>query len=99
MARYVLSPAAAADVEGIVSYLDDHASHATDLVLAALDESMGRLAEHPGIGHLREDLAAEALRFYPVWSSLVVYRVTERVEIVRVLHAARDLSSELEPER
>jgi plasmid stabilization system protein ParE len=96
MSRFVLSPAAAADVEGIASFLDDHAPHATDTVLSALRSSMTRLGANPGLGHLREDLADEPLRFYAVWSYLVIYRVTERVEIVRVLHAARDVGDELE---
>ncbi len=95
MSGFVLSPAAAADIEDIASFLDDHASHATDSVLTALRGSMTRLAERPGLGHLREDLADEPLRFYAVWSYLVIYRVAARVEIVRVIHAARDVADEL----
>lgn len=96
MSGFDLSPAAASDIEGIAAYLDDHAAHATDQVLAALLNAMRRLAEHPGLGHLREDLADEPLRFHPVWSYLVIYRESERIEIVRVLHAARDVARELD---
>lgn len=97
MPGFILSVAAASDLEEIVAYLDDNAPHATGTVLQALESSLRRLAEHPGIGHQREDLASEPVRFYAVWSYLVVYRVTSRVEVVRVLHASRDVASALNP--
>ncbi len=44
------------------------------------------------MGHLREDLAEEPLRFWPVYSYLIIYRPDSRpLEIVRVLHGARDV--------
>ena len=91
MSRFLLSPAAAADVEGIAAFLDAHAPHATDPVLQGLRDAMRRIAERPGIGRRREDLSDEPLRFHPVWSYLVIYRETDPVEIVRVLHGARDV--------
>ena len=95
MKRYVLSPAATADIEQIAAFLDQHAPHATDIVLGALRDAMRRLATTPGIGHLRTDLAAEPLRFFAVWSYLVVYRLTRPLEVVRVIHGARDVAREL----
>ena len=91
MKRYLLSPAAAADIEGIVDFLAEHAPHAAAPVLAGLRDAMRRIAEMPGIGHPREDMADEPLRFLTVWSYLVVYRPTSPVEIVRVLHGSRDI--------
>jgi plasmid stabilization system protein ParE len=99
MTGFVLSPAAAADVEAIESFLDEHAPHATETVLLSLRDAMRRVAAAPGLGHLREDLVDEPLRFYPVWSYLVIYKVTTRVEIVRVLHASRDVARELTERR
>jgi antitoxin ParD1/3/4/toxin ParE1/3/4 len=93
--RFVLSPAATADVEQIEAVLDEHAPAATDRVLTGLRDAMRRIAASPGIGHLRDDLADEPLRFYSVWSYLIVYRLTEPVEIVRVVHGARDVAREL----
>jgi antitoxin ParD1/3/4/toxin ParE1/3/4 len=46
------------------------------------------------MGHRREDLVEgdSRLRFWPVYSYLVVYRTeTDLLEIVRVLHSARDV--------
>jgi toxin ParE1/3/4 len=97
--RFVLSPAAAADIEQIEAFLDEHAPHATAAVLARLRDSMRRIAVTPGLGHLREDLADEPLRFLPVWSYLVVYRVKTPVEIVRVVHGARDVGRALRRRR
>jgi len=93
--RWILSPAAMADIEGIAGFLDEQAPHATGKVLAGIRKAMGRIAATPGMGHPREDLADEPLRFLGVWSYLVIYRPSSPVEIVRVLHAARDVAKEL----
>ncbi len=53
---------------------------------------MQRLAKSPGIGHLREDLADRRHRFFLVYSYLIVYRPgTKPLQVIRVLHAARDV--------
>ena len=53
---------------------------------------MQRLAENPGIGHVRSDLTDEDVRFWPVFKYLVIYRPeTAPLEIVRVLHGRRDV--------
>jgi plasmid stabilization system protein ParE len=53
---------------------------------------MRRLAAFPRIGHIREDVADESLRFWSVYSYLIAYRPERKpIEIVRVLHGARDI--------
>ena len=53
---------------------------------------MQRLAQNPGIGHVRPDLTNEDVRFWPVFKYLVIYRpATRPLEIVRVLHGQRDV--------
>lgn len=99
MKRYLLSPAATADIEGIAGFLDEQAPHATGKVLAGLRRAMERFAATPGMGHPREDLADEPLRFVVVWRYLVVYRPSCPIEIVRVLHASRDVVKELRRKR
>lgn len=42
------------------------------------------------------EIAARRLRKRPVGSYLIFYRVTDKVEIVRILHAARDWVSLLD---
>jgi hypothetical protein len=38
--RWLLSPAATADLEGIAAFLDEHAPHATDTVLGGLRDRL-----------------------------------------------------------
>lgn len=58
---------------------------------------MRKLAEFPGLGHVREDLAEEPLRFWAVYSYLIIYRSNQRpIEIIRVLHGAQDVRAILE---
>lgn len=55
---------------------------------------MKNLAKSPGIGHLREDLADRRHRFFLKYSYLIVYRYeTIPLQIIRVLHATRDIQS------
>lgn len=53
-----------------------------------------RLAANPGAGHSQEYLTDKPVRFWPVGSYLVIYNPARKpVEIVRVVHGARDLPS------
>jgi antitoxin ParD1/3/4/toxin ParE1/3/4 len=55
------------------------------------------VGEYPGIGHIREDLADESVRVHAVFSFLVIYRPeTKPVQVLRVIHGARDLNSAME---
>ena len=59
---------------------------------------MVKLAKTPGIGHWREELTDKRHRFFTVYSYLIVYRTeTKPLQIIRVLHAARDLRNILGP--
>lgn len=60
-------------------------------------DGLERITRMPGIGHRREDLTEEELRFWPVFDYLIVYRPgSSPLEIVRVLHGRRDVSVVLE---
>jgi plasmid stabilization system protein ParE len=50
-----------------------------------------RVADDPGIGHSREDLTNKPVLFWPAGSYLIIYIARKPVEIVRVLHGARDI--------
>lgn len=70
---------------------------AADRIRDEILEALERLAEEPGRGHFRSDLAAEPLRFWHVRKSLVIYRSDKRpIEVVRVLHGARDVRAILD---
>ena len=92
MARYVLTELAKRDVRDIVAYIRRRSPQAAKQVRAELREAMRLLAEFPHIGHLREDVTDEPLRFWSVYSYLIVYRPEEKpLQVVRVVHGARDL--------
>ena len=92
MSRFSLTPAAREDLVEIVDFLRKENPDAARRVLRKLRETMGRLARTPGMGHLREDLADESLKFWPVYSYLIIYRPETRpLQIIRVLRGARDV--------
>jgi antitoxin ParD1/3/4/toxin ParE1/3/4 len=92
--RFLLTPAAQSDLIEIDDYFRRESTQAAARVLARLHNAMRRLAQQPGMGHLREDLADEKLRFWPVYSYLIIYRADIRpIQVVRVLHGSRDVRS------
>ncbi len=92
MKPYQLTPAAEADLGEIFEYIRSDSPAAALRVLVRIREAMRRLAEYPRIGHVREDLADSSLRFWPVYSYLIVYRPESRpLQIIRVPHGARDV--------
>jgi plasmid stabilization system protein ParE len=51
------------------------------------------LASQPGIGHVSEDLTSRPLKFWSVYSYLVVYDpASDPLSIIAVLHGARDVA-------
>jgi plasmid stabilization system protein ParE len=93
MARFVLSPEARDDLREIRDYIARDSAEAARRVLSELRAAMRRLAEMPEMGHFREDLADEPLRFWPVHSYLIIYRPDRNpLEVVRVLSGYRDIA-------
>ncbi len=94
MRRFVLTPPAKQDVNDIWDYNADDSIEAADRILDALVNVMARLAKSPGIGHWREELADKRHRFFLIYSYLIVYRhETNALQVIRVLHPARDVQS------
>ncbi|HKI05272.1 MAG TPA: type II toxin-antitoxin system RelE/ParE family toxin [Thermoanaerobaculia bacterium] len=97
MSRFVLTPAARADLTEIFNYISQDSPDSARRVLDELRGAMRKLSQMPEIGHYRQDLADEPLRFWPVYSYLIIYRFELRpLQVVRVLHGARDVRSILE---
>ena len=94
MKPFILTPRAEQDIGDIWDYIADDNIEAADRVLDALDNALHRIAKNPGIGHMREELADRRHRFLLVYSYLVVYRSEAKpLQVIRVLHAARDVQS------
>lgn len=91
MSGYHFTPKAAADLESIQDYIARDRPGASLAWVQLLEQRCIRLAENPGWGRPREDLRP-GLRSLTFGRYLLFYRQTGRgIEIVRVLHAARDL--------
>jgi plasmid stabilization system protein ParE len=56
-----------------------------------LNQAFQRLADMPGLGHRRNDLTKRDLRFWSVYSYLVIYRESDPLLIVAVLHGKRNV--------
>jgi plasmid stabilization system protein ParE len=97
MGRYVLTAAARADLSEIAEFIRQDSPGAARRVVESLREAMANLARMPEMGHVREDLAPTPLRFWPVFSYLIIYRPESRpLQVLRILHGARDVRSLLE---
>jgi len=100
MSRFLLTPAARADLEEIVDFIAQDSLDAAQRVRRELRNSMRLLARTPGMGHFRSDLSDEPLRFWQVYSFLIIYRPETRpLQILRVLRAARDVRTILLTEK
>jgi antitoxin ParD1/3/4/toxin ParE1/3/4 len=91
--RFIVTPEALADLQEIRDYLREHAGGSVaNRIRLELLEAMRKLAASPGLGHFRVDLADESLRFWLVRSWFVIFRAETRpLQVVRVLHSARDV--------
>jgi plasmid stabilization system protein ParE len=94
MSRYQISRPARQDLIDIRNFIAKDNRAAARKVLTRIRAACRMLAKRPQVGHLRTDLASEPLRFWPVYSYLIIYRPGSRpIEVVRVLHGARDISA------
>jgi plasmid stabilization system protein ParE len=91
--RFILAPEAAHDLVEIWRHLKNKAGvEVAERVERAIRDRIVFLARTPGAGHWRRDLTEETVRFFSVYSYLVVYRPETRpVQAVAILHGHRDV--------
>jgi len=89
--KFELARRALGDLQDIWEYISEDSFDAADRVLEDLFHAFGQLAESPGIGHKREDLTTGEVLFWPVHSYLIVYRDSNPLRIVRVVHGKRNV--------
>lgn len=89
---YRLTPEAQANLDDIGAFVARDNVDAALRVLEGLKRAFEQLAATPEIGHKREDLTARPVKFWSVYSYLVVYDpAREPLTIIAVLHSARDV--------
>jgi antitoxin ParD1/3/4/toxin ParE1/3/4 len=93
MKRFVLTRHAERDLDQIKRFLIEKAGPATARkVFQEIRGAIKLLGNEPGVGHVREDLTSRPVRFWPVYSYLIVYDPETRpVQVIRVLHGMRDV--------
>ena len=90
--RFVFTEEAETQLLKILGYLADESESAAVRVRDAIYDAVGKLAERPGIGHTRQDLTDRPVKFWSVYSYLIVYDSESRpLTVVAVLHGARDV--------
>ena len=96
-ARFFLAPQAVADLADIWRYITERSSVGmADHVEAVIREKFAFLARSPEAGHHRINLTDEEVKFFPVYSYLIVYRpATTPLQIVAILHGRRDIEQVL----
>ncbi len=97
MSNYRFSQEARDDIQEIWVWVAGDNPQAADELETDIYAACEMLTNDPGLGHRRPDLTDEQVVFWTVRKFyLVIYLPgTEPLEIVRILHGARDVSSEL----
>lgn len=87
----VRSGDAVLDLIEIWDHIADDSPTAADRFLARLKSAEQQLLQFPLMGRSRPDVRVD-VRHWPVGDYIILYRVVpNRLEIVRVVHGARDL--------
>jgi len=94
-----ISPRATADLLEIWSYIADDSVANADVFIDKLYETIQTLGRQPGLGRRREELAP-GIQSFPYGRYILFYRVvSSAIEIVRVLHSARDIENIFDDQR
>ena len=92
MNRYVLSRDAEQDLSEIWDYIASESIDAADRWIEKLFDAFKSLAQHPSLGHKREDLTPQPVLFWPVGSYLIIYRLAPSIlQVVAITQGSRDI--------
>ena len=93
MAIILKKPLAEADLLDIWDFIANESVEKADSFLQKIESKLKIMAENPGMGRKRDELVL-GLRSFPVGSYLIFYcPINQVIEVIRVLHGARDVSS------
>ncbi|MBA4391679.1 MAG: type II toxin-antitoxin system RelE/ParE family toxin [Syntrophus sp. (in: bacteria)] len=90
MPSIIQRPRAIKDLAEVWDYIADDSEARADAFIDLLDRKIRALAQRPNMGRAREELGS-GLRSFPV--DRYVIAIPKGIEIVRVLHGARDLDA------
>ncbi|MFI3187779.1 MAG: type II toxin-antitoxin system RelE/ParE family toxin [Methylococcaceae bacterium] len=88
----VKRPKAKTDLVEIWDYISDDSETRADAFIETIDKKFQALVDEPYLGIARDEIEVD-LRSFPVGRFVIFYRkLTEGIEIILVLHGARDLN-------
>lgn len=91
MTRVVFSPLAQNDLIEIGEFIARDDPDAALRYVREIYRACSVLTEQPRLGRVRSDLRAGELRSIPIRSHVIYYRLVRlNVEVIRILHGARD---------
>jgi toxin ParE1/3/4 len=91
MKQCLFSPRARKDFDEILDFIGEADPDSALDFVTRLQLMCDQLAQMPGMGRKRDDLA-KGLRCFPVEKYLIFYRIVKSdIEIVRVLHGSRNI--------
>jgi toxin ParE1/3/4 len=98
--RVVLAPSARNDLAELWSYIALDDPKAADRIIERVVEGLKRLGAFPLSGRPRDELAAGVRSYFVRPRYTVFYRIADdRLEVIHILHHARDLSRFFPDER
>lgn len=93
MSRIVKLERAKADIDEIWDYIADDSEDRAKAFVKTIDKKLRTIAGRPNIGRARDELE-EGIRSFPIGKYIVFYRpLPDGIEVIRVLHSARDLDA------
>jgi len=99
MPRVIRRPLAETDIVEIWDYIADDSHAAADRWVDRVDEQFSLLATQAMIGRSRDELAP-GIRSFPVGRYVIFYvPLDDGIDVVRVLHSARDVEAFFNPEQ
>jgi toxin ParE1/3/4 len=95
MPGYSVTLVAQADIEDIVRHIGGDNPKAAERFQDDLYEAFDHLAANPHLGHRRSDLTNRPVFFLTVgrFSYVIIYKKVSPVQILRVVHWHRDVTS------
>ncbi len=93
MTRILRREAAKSDLKEIWKYIASDSTERANGFLRTLNDKMEALAKNPLMGRERDEVMP-GLRSFPVGRYVIFYQpLQDGIDVVRVLHGARDLES------
>jgi addiction module RelE/StbE family toxin len=97
--KVIFTPEAKADLAQITDYIAEHGRSTALAFVNELNDKCASLADAPRGYPLLPRYEHLGIRRRPVGNYLILYRVGHAIEVIRVLHAARDYEQLLFPKR